>query len=59
LPVVEKSWPALVSIISEEGIVQCAQLSAGAPYQVKQKDTSEYVTGMFLLATSELYKLWE
>ncbi|WDE95777.1 glycoside hydrolase family 88 protein [Lentisphaera profundi] len=59
LPVIEKSWPAIVSIISDEGIVQWGQLPAGAPYKVIKEDTHEYVTGMFLLAASELYKLWE
>ena len=57
LPVVKNSWAALVSIISKEGKVQWGQLSAGAPYKVTQDDSHEYVTGMFLLAASEMYKL--
>ncbi|QGY47542.1 hypothetical protein GM418_28885 [Maribellus comscasis] len=57
LPVVKKSWAAVVSVVSEEGKVQWGQLSAGAPYKVIQDDSHEYVTGMFLLAASEMYKL--
>jgi rhamnogalacturonyl hydrolase YesR len=57
LPVVKNSWAALVSIVSKEGKVQWSQLPAGAPYKVTEDDTFEYVTGMFLLAASEMYKL--
>lgn len=57
LPVVEKSWAAVVSIISDEGKVQWCQLSAGAPYKVMKDDSTEYVTGIFLLAASEMYRL--
>jgi rhamnogalacturonyl hydrolase YesR len=57
LPVVKKSWAALVSIVSEEGKVQWGQLPAGAPYKVIKDDSHEYVSGMFLLAASEVYKL--
>lgn len=59
LPVVKKSWAALVSVIGKEGKVYWGQLPAGAPYKVVQDDSHEYVSGMFLLAASEMYKLVE
>lgn len=57
LPVVEKSWAALVSIISEEGKVQWGQMVGGSPYKILQEDSHEYISGMFLLAASEMYKI--
>lgn len=57
LPVVEKSWAALVPVVSDEGKVQWGQLPAGAPYNVREGDSHEYVSGMFLLAASEMYRL--
>jgi rhamnogalacturonyl hydrolase YesR len=57
LPVVENAWAALVSVISAEGKVQWGQLIGFSPYKVLQEDSHEYVTGMFLLAASEMYKL--
>ena len=57
LPVVKASWAGLVSVVSDEGKVQWGQLVGASPYVVLQKDSHEYVTGMFLLAASEMYKL--
>jgi len=57
LPVVKKSWAALVSIISEEGKVQWGQMPGETPYQVRKDDSTEYGSGIFLLAASEIYKL--
>ena len=57
LPIVEKSWGALVSAISEEGKVEWGQLVGAGPNRVLQEDSHEYVTGTFLLAASEMYKL--
>lgn len=57
VPVVTKSWQALVSVVSEEGKVQWGQLVGAGPYKVLQEDSHEYVTGTFLLAASEMYKL--
>lgn len=57
LPVIEKAWAALVSAVSEEGKVQWGQLVGASPYKILQEDSHEYVTGMFLLAASEMYKL--
>lgn len=56
-PVVEKSWVALVSVVSEEGKVQWGQLVGSSPYKILQEDSHEYVSGMFLLAASEMYKM--
>jgi unsaturated rhamnogalacturonyl hydrolase len=56
-PVVEKSWAALVSAISDEGKVQWGQMVGGSPYKILQEDSHEYISGMFLLAGSEMYKL--
>lgn len=57
LPIVEKSWAALVSVVNIDGKVQWGQLVGSAPYKILQEDSHEYVTGMFLLAASEMYKL--
>ena len=57
LPVIQKSWAALVSVVSEEGKVQWGQLSAGAPYKVMKEDATEFGSGIFLLAASEVYQL--
>lgn len=59
MPVVKKSWAALVSVISEEGKVQYGQLVGAGPYLVVKEDSHEYVTGTFLLAASEMLKLKE
>jgi rhamnogalacturonyl hydrolase YesR len=59
LPVVKKSWAGLVSVVSAEGKVQWGQLVGAGPYKVLQEDSHEYVTGTFLLAASEVYKLKE
>lgn len=55
LPVVEKSWAGLVSVVSDEGKVQWGQLVGASPYVVLQEDSHEYVSGTFLLAASEMY----
>ena len=57
LPVVESSWSALVSVINQDGKVEWGQLVGASPYQVRREDSHEYVTGTFLLAASEIYKL--
>lgn len=57
LPVVKNSWAGLVSVVSDEGKVQWGQLVGASPYKILQEDSHEYVTGMFLLAASEMYKL--
>ncbi len=57
LPVVEKAWAGLVSTVSNEGKVQWGQLEAAGPFKVLQEDSHEFVSGTFLLAASEMYKL--
>ena len=57
IPVVEKAWTALVSVVSEEGKVQWGQPVGAAPYKILQDDSHEYVSGMFLLAASEMFRL--
>jgi rhamnogalacturonyl hydrolase YesR len=57
LPVVKKAWAALVSAVSDDGKVQWGQLVGASPYKILEEDSHEYVTGMFLLAASEMYIL--
>ena len=57
LPVTEKAWGALVSTVNNEGKVEWGQLEAGGPFKVIQEDSHEFVSGTFLLAASEMYKL--
>jgi unsaturated rhamnogalacturonyl hydrolase len=56
-PVIEKSWAALVSALSEEGKVQWGQMVSFSPHKILQEDTQEFVSGMFLLAASEMYRM--
>ena len=56
-PVVNKAWDGLTRAVSPEGKVLWGQLVAADPYAVKADNTHEYVTGTFLLAGSEMYKL--
>ena len=57
LPVVEKAWKSLYESVSDEGKLQWGQIVGDRPVEVKQEDSHEYVSGTFLLAASELYKL--
>ncbi|MGK7397308.1 MAG: glycoside hydrolase family 88/105 protein [Candidatus Cyclobacteriaceae bacterium M3_2C_046] len=57
LPVVKKGWEALVSVVNEDGKVEWGQLVGASPYKIQKDDSHEYVTGTFLLAASEIYKL--
>jgi len=57
LPVIKKSWAGLVSVVSAGGKVQWGQLVGTGPYKILQEDSHEYVSGIFLLAASEMYKL--
>ena len=57
LPAVIKGWEGLVSVVSEEGKVQWGQLVSAGPYKILEEDSHEYVSGMFLLAASEMYKM--
>ncbi len=57
LAAVEKAWAALCRSISSEGKVQWGQQVDDRPNMFKEEATHEYVTGTFLLAGSEMYKL--
>jgi rhamnogalacturonyl hydrolase YesR len=52
-----KAFRGLVRSVSPEGKVQWGQLVDDQPNAAKRESTHEYVTGTFLLAASEVYKL--
>lgn len=57
LPAVEKAWKSAYHAVSEEGKVQWGQRVGDRPVLIKEEDSHEYVSGTFLLAASEIYKL--
>lgn len=57
LPVVEKAWAGLQTMVDEKGKVGYAQKVAGSPGQVDPAATAEYAIGAFLLAGSEVIRL--
>lgn len=57
LPVVQRAWAGLSQSVTPEGKVQWGQQVDSGPNPVKQESTHEYVTGTFLLAGSEVYRL--
>jgi rhamnogalacturonyl hydrolase YesR len=57
LPVVEKAWKSVCDAVSEKGKVQWGQKVGDRPIMHKKEDSHEYVSGTFLLAASEVYKL--
>ena len=57
LPVVKKAWVGLAGCVSEEGKVQWGQTVGDRPAAVQREDTHEYVTGAFLLAGSQVFRL--
>lgn len=57
-PVVEKAWKGLCSVVDEEGKVGWGQLIGRGPSSIKAEDTGEYVSGAFLLAGSEVLKMY-
>jgi unsaturated rhamnogalacturonyl hydrolase len=57
LPSVRKAWAGLSSNVSPEGKVLWGQQVDGQPNLLKRESTHEYVTGTFLLAGSEVYRL--
>jgi unsaturated rhamnogalacturonyl hydrolase len=57
LPVVEKGWKSVCEAVSPEGKVQWGQMVGDRPIMIKQEDSHEYVSGTFLLAASEIYKI--
>lgn len=57
LPAVERAWRGLAGSVSPDGRVLWGQQVDGAPNPVKRESTHEYVTGTFLLAAGEVYRL--
>lgn len=57
LPAVNKAYAALASAVSPEGKVQWGQQVDARPNPAQQSNTHEYVTGAFLLASGEAYRL--
>jgi len=59
LPAVRKGWPALASVVDTNGKVQWGQPPGVGPAAVTQESSNTHTAGIFLLATSEMYKLDE
>ncbi|MCK4852796.1 MAG: glycoside hydrolase family 88 protein, partial [Bacteroidales bacterium] len=57
LPVVQKAWKSVCDAVGKEGKVQWGQKVGDRPILLKKEDSHEYVSGTFLLAASEVYKL--
>jgi unsaturated rhamnogalacturonyl hydrolase len=57
LPTIEKGWSALYDAVDKEGKVTWGQIVGGSPFVIRKEDSHEYVTGTFLLAASEIYKI--
>lgn len=57
LPVVKRGWKSVYDEVSEEGKVQWGQKVGDRPVNLKKEHSHEYVSGTFLLAASEVYKL--
>ncbi|MCB2219201.1 MAG: glycoside hydrolase family 88 protein [Bacteroidetes bacterium] len=57
IPVVIKAWQALAGAVDDDGKVCWGQDVARAPGKIDKEDSREFVSGAFLLAGSEVYKL--
>lgn len=57
LPVVTKAWEALYNAVDENGKVCWGQGVSRDPGRVDKEDSAEFVSGAFLLAGSEVYRL--
>ncbi len=57
LPVVKKAWKSVTDEISAEGKLQWGQKVGDRPVQLSKDDSHEYVSGTFLLAASEMYRM--
>jgi rhamnogalacturonyl hydrolase YesR len=57
MPAVLKAWGGLCQHVSPEGKVLGGQQVDDRPHSLKQESVLEYVTGTFLLAGSQIYKL--
>jgi len=56
LPVVEKSWKAMVSAVHEDGMLGYVQPIGASPDAVNAGSTEVYGVGAFLLAGTQLYE---
>ncbi|MGN7988732.1 glycoside hydrolase family 88/105 protein [Pedobacter sp. 22226] len=56
LPVVEKSWKAMVSAVHEDGMLGYVQPIGASPDAVNGNSTEVYGVGAFLLAGTQLYE---
>ena len=56
-PVIKEAWKSVCDEISEEGKVQWGQRVGDRPVDLKKEHSHEYVSGTFLLAASEVYKM--
>lgn len=56
-PVIKKGWKSVCDEVSNEGKVQWGQRVGDRPWKLKKDDSHEYVSGTFLLAASEIYKM--
>ena len=59
LPAIEKGWLALKGAIHPDGKLGYVQGVGDSPSNVKYEDSETYGTGAFLLAGSELYKIFK
>ena len=59
LPIVQKAWKALVSIVDEDGKVGWVQPIGADPKKVTREMTAVYGVGAFLMAGTEIMKLSE
>ncbi len=57
LPALWKAWKGLTQNVSPEGKILWGQPVDAEPHAVARNSTHEFVTGAFLLAASEVYKL--
>jgi unsaturated rhamnogalacturonyl hydrolase len=57
LPYVQRAWHGLSASVTPEGRILWGQEVSDRPEATPRNATHEYVTGAFLLAGSEVYKL--
>jgi rhamnogalacturonyl hydrolase YesR/Tol biopolymer transport system component len=57
LPVLRKGWTGLTGCLSPQGKLLYGQPVGDRPAEAKQESSHEFVTGTFLLAASEMYRL--
>ena len=58
MPKIRKAWEGLVWAVEENGKLGWVQATGSGPAKVKREDNQEYGVGAFLLAGSEVIKLF-